>query len=88
MPPQGQDAAGDTPFADEATTRRSDLGQPGAADVGDQPGGDDLGTSGGGRSHLDPEERPGAEEQGKPGLFDKVRGKVEDLRGRDEGPRT
>lgn len=83
----GQQAPGQSAPAQPATGQRAP-GQPGGADVGDQPGGDDLGTSGGGRSHLDPEERPGAEEQGKPGLFDKVRGKVEDLRGRDEGPRT
>ena len=38
-----------------------------------------------GPSHLDTEERPGGD-HAKPGLIDKLRGKVDDIRG-DEGPR-
>ena len=75
VPPQGHDprqGTGDTPFADDSTVRRSDL---------------DASQGDAGRGHLDPEPRPDAEQQHKPGLMDKVRGKVDDLRG-DERPRS
>ena len=63
----------DSTFADETTTRRQDL-----------PGSD---TAEPRRSdHLTPEERPAHAERSKPGFMDKVRGKVEEIKG-DDRPR-
>ena len=90
--PSGDQPVGEQPTADLPP-------QPGGAETGAAPARDAAADQSGaapagegrtapeqGRGHLDPEPRPGAEE--KPGLLDKVRGKVEDLRGREDDPRT
>lgn len=58
-----------------------------AQDGGDLPSATDPEATTQRSSHLDPEERPAPGEHAKPGFMDKVRGKVEDIRG-DDRPRS